>query len=118
MLVYVALSRPTSLDGLYLTNAKGDFVFRHVAGSIDRQFVDKMTEASTNSNSCTIPHTSLHMDPSSPRSRPDPITSHDQLLVLTDHGDDDLVQELSRTSSTHAHGFVKRACVLHHKGQV
>ena len=118
MLVYLALSWPTSLDGLYLTNANGDFRLRHVAVSIDTQCDDEMTEASTISNSCTIPHTSLHMDPSSPRSLPDPITSYDQLLLLTDHGDDDLVQELPRTTSTHAYGFVKRACVLHHKGQV
>ena len=95
MLVYVTLLRPTRLDGLCLTNAKGDFRFQHVAGSIDRQFIGEMTEASTISNSCNIPHTSLHMSPSSPRSRPDPIRSHDQLLVLSDHGDYDLVQELS-----------------------
>ena len=113
MLVYVGLSRPTSLDGLYLTNAKSDFMFRHVTGSIDREFVDEMTEASLISDSCTIRHASLHMVPC--HRDHDRITSHDQLLVLTDHGDDDLVQELSRTSSTHVHRFVKRAYVLHHK---
>ena len=33
-LVYVGMSRVTSVDGLYMTNAKGDFTFYHGSGSV------------------------------------------------------------------------------------
>lgn len=41
-LVYVALSRATSIDGLYITNADDDFTFYHGAGNPDRLLRDEL----------------------------------------------------------------------------
>lgn len=41
-LVYVALSRASSIDGLYITNADNDFTFYHGAGNPDRALCDEL----------------------------------------------------------------------------
>ncbi|XP_062556879.1 uncharacterized protein LOC134221708 [Armigeres subalbatus] len=55
-LVYVGLSRVSSLDGLFLTNAKNDFKFHHAKGSDTPKIRELRTEMTRLSNHrlCTI----------------------------------------------------------------